>query len=100
MTMNATVLPIDQPNQRAAVRNKAGVPAADQLKRLVERVEKLEEERRGITGDINDVYHEAKGQGFDVKTMRKLVALRKMDAADRDEQEAILDVYKQALGMV
>ena len=53
-----------------------------------------------IGGDIRDVYSEAKGGGFDVKTMRKVISLRKMDAADRDEQEAILDVYKQALGMV
>lgn len=93
-------LPIDAPAQRVAVRNRKGVIAADRLKAFIERIEKLEEERKAIGGDIRDVYSEAKGGGFDVKTMRKLVSLRKMDAADRDEQEALLDVYKQALGMI
>ena len=79
---------------------KAGPISADRLKSFVERIEKLEEERKAIGGDIRDVYSEAKGGGFDVKVMRKVVSLRKMDAADRDEEEAILDVYKQALGMI
>ena len=81
-------------------KTKAGPISADRLKSFVERIEKLEEERKAIGGDIRDVYSEAKGGGFDVKTMRKVIGLRKMDAADRDEQEAILDVYKQALGMI
>ena len=78
---------------------KAGPISADRLKSFVERIEKLEEERQAIGGDIREVYAEAKGVGYDVKTMRKVVALRKMDAADRAEQETLLDVYKNALGM-
>lgn len=79
---------------------KAGPISADRLKAFVERIEKLEEERKAISGDIKDVYSEAKGVGYDVKTMRKIVQLRRMDAADRAEQETLLDVYKHALGMV
>jgi uncharacterized protein (UPF0335 family) len=79
---------------------KAGPISADRLKSFVERIEKLEEERKAIGGDIRDVYTEAKGVGYDVKTMRKIISIRKMDAAERDEQEQLLDVYKHALGMV
>ena len=79
---------------------KAGPVSADRLKSFVERVEKLEEERKAISGDIRDVYSEAKGVGYDVKTMRKIISIRKVDAAERDEQEQLLDVYKHALGMV
>jgi uncharacterized protein (UPF0335 family) len=81
-------------------KTKAGPVSADRLKSFVERIEKLEEERHAIGSDIRDVYSEAKGVGYDVKTMRKVVSLRKIDAADRDEQEALLDTYKHALGMV
>ena len=80
-------------------KTKAGPISAERLKSFVERIEKLEEERHAIGSDIRDVYSEAKGVGYDVKTMRRLVSLRKMDAADRDEQEALLDTYKHALGM-
>ncbi len=80
--------------------NKEGPIAADRLKSFVERIEKLEEEKKAIAGDIKDVYSEAKGTGFDVKTMRKIVSLRQMDASDRSEQEMLLDTYKHALGMV
>ena len=79
---------------------KAGPVSADRLKSFVERIEKLEEERKAISGDIRDVYSEAKGVGYDVKTMRKIISLRKMEAADRDEQDALLDTYKHALGMI
>jgi uncharacterized protein (UPF0335 family) len=79
--------------------DQGGPISADRLKSFVERIEKLEEERKAIGGDIRDVYSEAKGVGYDVKTMRKIVSLRKMDAADRDEQETLLDTYKHALGM-
>jgi uncharacterized protein (UPF0335 family) len=79
---------------------KAGPISADRLKSFVERIEKLEEERKAIGGDIRDVYTEAKGVGYDVKTMRKIISIRKMDAAERDEQEQLLDVYKHALGMI
>ena len=81
-------------------KTKAGPISADRLKSFVERVEKLEEERKAISGDIRDVYSEAKGVGYDVKTMRKIISIRKVDAAERDEQEQLLDVYKHALGMV
>jgi uncharacterized protein (UPF0335 family) len=73
--------------------------SADQLKALIERIERLEEEKAGIAGDIKDVYAEAKGTGFDTAAIRKIVALRKKDHAERQEEEAILDLYRQALGM-
>ena len=73
--------------------------AKDQLKAFIERVERLEEEKKAIADDIRDVYAEAKGSGFDVKALRAIVRLRKMDADERKEQETILDTYKVALGM-
>ena len=84
---------------RPPSKTKPATVAADRLKSFVERIEKLEEERQAIGGDIRDVYSEAKGVGYDVKTMRKIVSLRSMDAADRAEQETLLDTYKHALGM-
>lgn len=88
------------PDGSRPIKTKPANISAERLKSFVERIEKLEEERKAIGGDIRDVYSEAKGGGFDVKVMRKVIGLRKMDAADRDEQETMLDVYKQALGMV
>jgi uncharacterized protein (UPF0335 family) len=73
--------------------------AAGQLKSLVERIEKLEEEKTALTADIREVYAEAKGVGFDTKIMRQVVRMRKMETADRQEAEAILDLYLSALGM-
>ena len=73
--------------------------AKDQLKALVERIERLEEEKAALTADIREVYSEAKGHGFDTKIMRQVVRLRRLDRADRQEQEAILDLYLAALGM-
>ena len=73
--------------------------AKEHLRSLVERVERLEEEKSALTADIREVYSEAKGQGFDTKIMRQVVRLRKMDRADRQEQEAVLDLYLSALGM-
>ena len=72
----------------------------DRLRLLIERVERLEEEKKGISDDIKDVYLEAKAVGYDVKIMRKIVALRKMPVDDRREMEAILDLYKNALGLL
>lgn len=72
---------------------------AGQLKSLVERIERLEEEKAAIGADIREVYGEAKGHGFDTKTLRHVVALRKLDGADRMEREAIIDLYMSALGM-
>jgi uncharacterized protein (UPF0335 family) len=74
--------------------------AKDQLKAIIERVERLEEEKKAIADDIRDVYAEAKGNGFDVKALRSVVRLRKQDKQEREEHEAILDTYLQALGMI
>lgn len=74
--------------------------AKDQLKAVVERVERLEEEKKTIADDIRDVYAEAKGNGFDVKALRTIIAMRKLDANERAEQDSILDTYMQALGML
>ncbi|MEQ8388118.1 MAG: DUF2312 domain-containing protein [Alphaproteobacteria bacterium] len=77
----------------------AGV-AGEHLRRYVERIERLEEERAEIAGHIREVYSEAKANGFDVPTLRQVVKLRKLDSADRAEREALLDLYKSALGLV
>ncbi|KZL20774.1 hypothetical protein PsAD2_01263 [Pseudovibrio axinellae] len=76
-----------------------GGVAADQLRALIERVERLEEEKKVIADDIKDVYAEAKGNGFDVKVIRKIVSMRKRKPHEREEEEAILDLYLHALGM-
>ncbi|TDH35864.1 DUF2312 domain-containing protein [Pseudohoeflea suaedae] len=77
----------------------AGGVARDQLRAFVERIERLEEEKKTISDDIKDVYGEAKAMGYDVKVMRKVVAIRKQDQNERLEHEAILDTYLHALGM-
>ena len=74
--------------------------AKDQLRTIIERVERLEEEKKAIADDIRDVYAEAKGNGFDVKALRTIVRLRKQDADERREHEAILETYMHALGML
>lgn len=73
--------------------------AQGQLKTIVERIERLEEEKKSIAGDIKEIYAEAKGNGFDTKVLRKVITLRKKDAAERQEEEAMIDVYLAALGM-
>lgn len=85
--------------EEADAKNDVGGIAADRLRSLIERVERLEEEKSGITSDIRDIYAEAKSAGFDVKIMRQIIKLRKMNAADRDEQECILELYKKALDL-
>jgi uncharacterized protein (UPF0335 family) len=77
----------------------AGV-AGDRLRSFIERIERLEEEKSTLSEDIKEVYSEAKGTGFDIKIMRQIIRLRKMEAGDRSEMEEILDVYKRALGML
>ena len=72
--------------------------AADQLRLFIERIERLEEEKKGIADDIKDVYAEAKGQGYESKTMRQIVRLRKMEKDARDEADALLETYRAALG--
>jgi uncharacterized protein (UPF0335 family) len=74
--------------------------AKDQLKAIIERIERLEEEKKTIADDIRDVYAESKGNGFDVKALRTIVRLRKQDPNERQEQETILETYMQALGML
>lgn len=74
--------------------------AQGQLRALVERIERLEEEKKTIAGDIKEVYAEAKANGFDTKVLRKVITLRKKDAAELQEEEAMIDVYLAALGMV
>ncbi len=76
-----------------------GNVAADQLRLFIERIERLEEEKKGISDDIRDVYSEAKSQGYDPTIMRQIVRLRKMNKDDRDNFEAVLDTYKSALGL-
>ena len=72
----------------------------DQLRAFIERIERLEEEKKAISEDIKEVYAEAKGGGFDTKIIRQIVRIRKMDASERMEQEALLDTYMHALGMI
>ena len=76
-----------------------GNVAADELRLLIERIERLEEEKKGIADDVRDVYAEAKARGYDPKTMRAIVRLRKMEAHSRQEAEALLETYKAALGL-
>ncbi|HWK45019.1 MAG TPA: DUF2312 domain-containing protein [Stellaceae bacterium] len=77
----------------------AGI-AGDQLRSYIERIERLEEEKRALAEDIKEVFAEAKGTGFDTKIMRQIIRIRKMDKDDLDEQETLLDIYKRALGML
>lgn len=73
--------------------------ARDQLRAFIERIERLEEEKQTIADDIKEVYAEAKGTGFDTKILRQVIRIRKQDSAERQEQEALLDLYLHALGM-
>ncbi|MGP1396735.1 MAG: DUF2312 domain-containing protein [Inquilinaceae bacterium] len=73
--------------------------AGDRLRSFIERIERLEEEKATLAADIREVFAEAKGTGFDTKIMRQVLRLRKMENADREEQEELLDLYKRALGM-
>lgn len=82
--------------QKAA--DGATTVAAERLRSFIERVERLEEEKAVIAGDIKEVYAEAKGEGYDTKTLRQVIRLRKMDRAERQEREALLDLYLSALG--
>lgn len=86
-------------NQHVPAPDTSSSVAADQLKAFIERIERLEEEKAGIAGDIKDVFAEAKGTGFDVKALRSILRIRKKDHDERQEEEAILELYMQALGM-
>lgn len=87
----------DETEDRAG--HNSGI-SAKELKAFVERIERLEEDKKAVSDDIRDVYAEAKGRGFDTKTMRKLVSMRKKDADQRREEEAMLELYMNALGML
>jgi uncharacterized protein (UPF0335 family) len=76
-----------------------GNVAADQLRLFIERIERLEEEKKGIADDVKDVYSEAKANGYDTKTMRSIVRLRRMEKHARDEADALLETYRNALGL-
>jgi len=80
--------------------NRVGGVAVDQLKSIIARVEKLEQEKAAIADDIKDVFSEAKSSGFDVKAIKTILKLRQKDAQEREEEEAILDTYMNALGML
>jgi len=80
--------------------NSEGNVAADQLRLFIERIERLEEEKRGVADDIKDVYSELKANGYDSKTTRAIVRLRRMESHARQEQDALLETYRQALGLL
>lgn len=79
--------------------NRVGGVAIDQLKSIIARVERLEEEKAGLGADIRDVFAEAKGNGFDTKALRTIIKMRKLDAAEREEAETVLQTYLRAIGM-
>jgi len=74
--------------------------AGDQLRSIIERIERLEEEKRELAEDVKSIYQEAKSNGFNVKAIRKIVSLRKKDAEERQEEEAVLELYMHAIGMI
>jgi uncharacterized protein (UPF0335 family) len=78
---------------------ETGGIAADRLRSLIERIERLEEERKALGSDIKDIYAEAKSAGFDVKVLRQLISIRRKEPAEVEEQESLLDIYRRALGM-
>ena len=87
-------------NQRGAKVAVEDSVAQDQLRAIIERIERMEEEKAAIAADVKEIYAEAKGNGFDTKILRKIVAIRKQDANERMEQEALLELYMAALGMI
>lgn len=88
-----------RPDEDETPQDVGGV-SGGQLKSIVERIERLEEEKAGLAGDIRDIFAEAKANGFDIKVLRQVLKIRKMEKTEREEQEAVLDVYLQALGMI
>jgi uncharacterized protein (UPF0335 family) len=90
---------LDAATKQPAESGQWGNVSAERLRSLVERIERLEEERRALGGDIKDIYAEAKSAGFDVKVIRQLIRIRRQDTNEVQEQETLLDVYRRALGM-
>ncbi|MHC1943481.1 DUF2312 domain-containing protein [Bradyrhizobium sp. UFLA06-06] len=86
--------------KKPAAETRATTIAKDQLKSIIERVERLTDEKKTISDDIRDVFAEAKGNGFDVKALRAIIRIRQQDPIDREADEAILETYMQALGML
>jgi uncharacterized protein (UPF0335 family) len=84
---------------RQAANPEPGGIAADRLRSIIERIERLEEERKALASDIRDIYAEAKSAGFDVKVLRQLISIRRKEPAEVEEQDTLLDLYKRALGM-
>ncbi|GBQ94063.1 MULTISPECIES: DUF2312 domain-containing protein [Acetobacteraceae] len=89
----------EQDTASAETTVQTGGIAADRLRSIIERVERLEEERKALAGDIKDIFSEAKSAGFDVKIIKQILKLRKMEPAQVEEQETLLDIYRRALGM-
>ncbi len=103
--MASDALPNGDTNDSAHVEgtkrpSTVGGVSVGQLRSVIERIERLEEEKAAIAGDIKDIYAEAKSNGFDTKIIRQVIKIRKMDSHERDEQEAVLDTYLAALGMM
>jgi len=88
--------PLDEGKAKEA---QVGGVAADRLRSLIERIERLEEERKALGSDIKDIFAEAKSAGFDVKVLRQIIRIRKQEPAEVEEQESLLDAYRRALGM-
>ncbi len=88
----------ESPSGSSSKSNTGGI-AADRLRSIIERIERLEEERKALGSDIKDIFAEAKSAGFDVKVIRQIIRIRKQEPADVEEQETLLDVYRRALGM-
>ena len=88
----------EDPAVSSSKANTGGI-AADRLRSIIERIERLEEERKALGSDIKDIFAEAKSAGFDVKVIRQVIRIRKQEPADVEEQETLLDVYRRALGM-
>lgn len=99
MSENIAAFPSSAESTESDTPKEVGGVAGARLKSFIERIERLEEEKAGIADDIKDVYAEAKGVGFDTKTMRKIISLRKLDTEKRREAEELLELYKTAIGM-
>ncbi|WP_158742028.1 DUF2312 domain-containing protein [Acidisphaera sp. L21] len=99
--------PFDTADEAASSRKRqeddpnpeVGGIAADRLRSLIDRIERLEEEKKALSNDIKDIYSEAKSAGFEVKVIRQIISIRKQEPADVEEQETLLDLYRRALGM-
>jgi uncharacterized protein (UPF0335 family) len=99
MALDDAAMPDTKPAEAKTSEVKTGGIAAERLRSLVDRIERLEEERKALASDIKDIYAEAKSAGFDVKVLRQLIRIRKQEPAEVEEQESLLDVYRRALGM-